>query len=238
MADLPARRFNETDTDAILRRTAELATGSEEELARRGLTIHEMEALAREAGLDPELVRQAARDVSTRHAQASAPWAGAPRRIVLEEEFEGELTEEVWESMVGEIQRTLGGMGFASRVGRTRSWIVSQTGARGPASRALSVTATPQRGKTIVRIEENLSQLAGALFGGVVGGFGGGTVGLWTGVGMGVLHSPAAAVALVIASLIGSYTAARHFFVRTYRKRSEELSDLLTRLGTARPLDG
>lgn len=238
MADLPARRFNETDTDAILRRTAELATGSEEEPARRGLTIDEMEALAKEAGLDPDLVRQAARDLSTRQAQASAPWAGAPRRILLEEEFDFELTEEIWESMVGEIQRTLGGIGFASRVGRTRSWIVSQTGRRGPTSRAVSITASTQKGKTVVRIDEELSQMAGALFGGIMGGLGGGTTGIWMGIGMGVLHSPVAAALMVLSAVASSYTLARHLFIKAYRKRSLELSELLTRLGDAKPIDG
>lgn len=238
MADLPARRFNETDTDAILRRTAELATGSDEKPARRGLTIDEMEALAKEAGLDPELVRQAARDLTTRQAQASSPWAGAPRRIVLEDEFDFALTEEIWESMVGEIQRTLGGIGFASQVGRTRSWIVSQTGHRGPTSRAVSITASTHKGKTVIRVDEELSQVAGAVFGGIMGGLGGGTTGIWMGIGMGVLHSPLAAGLMVASTLASSYTLARHFFVKTYRKRSEELSALLSRLGEAKPSDG
>ncbi|HWA58146.1 MAG TPA: hypothetical protein VG692_12875 [Gemmatimonadales bacterium] len=237
MADLPARRFNETDTDAILRRTAELATGSEEKPARRGLSLDEMESLAREAGLDPALVRQAARDVTTRQAQQASPWAGAPRRIVLEEEFEGELTEELWESMVGELQRCFGGIGLASKVGRTRTWMFAPTGPRAPHTRAVSVTASTAKGKTVIRIDEQLSQLAGALFGGIVGGFGGGTTGIWMGIGMGVLHSPIAAVALMLTSIGGAYSLARHLFVSTYRKRTAELSDLLTRLGNARPID-
>src|SRR5262245_41960654 len=109
---LPARRFNESDTDAILRRAAELASGNTGETpAQRGLTIEEMEALVTEAGLDPELVRKAARDVTIKRAQEATPWVGAPRRILLERELEGEITEEIWESMVGELQRTMGGVG-------------------------------------------------------------------------------------------------------------------------------
>lgn len=238
MPDLPARRFNESDTDAILRRAAELASGAEETPTQRGLTIEEMEALAGEAGLDPALVQRAAREVGFKQAQSASPWAGAPRRILVERQLEVELTEEVWESMVVEIQRTFGGAGFASQVGRTRTWTVSQTGGRGHSSRVVSVTVTAQQGKTMIRVDESLTQLAGAIFGGVVGGVGGGTTGLWVGIGMGMLHSPVAAVALVLAGVAGAYGLARALFVRAFRKRSEELNELVQRLAEARPVDG
>jgi len=237
-APLPSRRFNESDTDAILRRAAELASGAEETPTQRGLTIEEMEALAGEAGLDPALVQRAAREVGFKQAQSASPWVGAPRRILIERQIDRELTEEVWESMVGEIQQTFGGAGFASRVGRTRTWTVSQTGARGHSTRVVSVTATAQQGKTVIRVDETLTQVAGALFGGIVGGVGGGTTGIWVGIGMGVLHSPMAAVALALAGVAGSYALARALFVRAFRKRSEELNELVHRLAEARPLEG
>lgn len=236
-APLPSRRFNETDTDAILRRAAELASGAEGTPAQRGLTLEEMEALVGEAGLDPELIRRAARDVTLKQVEAATPWAGAPRRILIEREIDGEVTEELWESMVGEIQRTLGGIGFASRVGRTRSWTVAQTGQRGPTSRSVSVTVSSHKGKSVIRVDETLSQLAGALFGGIVGGGGGGSTGIWIGIGMGVLHSPVAAAALVAGALMGFYSLARALFRRTFRKRSEELNELVARLAEARPIE-
>jgi hypothetical protein len=237
-APLPARRYNETDTDAILRRAAELAAGSEEKSAQRGLTIEEMESLAGEAGLDPELVRRAAREVAIKRTQRAAPFAGAPNRVLLEREIPGEISEEVWESMVGEVQGLFGAVGFASRVGRTRSWSLAPTSVRGPQSRLVTLSATTHQGKTVLRLDESLSQLAGALFGGIMGGGGGGTIGIWMGIGMGVLHSPAAAVSMVLLSVLGSYTVARKLFVRAYRKRVEELNDLLNRVVEARPLDG
>lgn len=234
---LPARRFTESDTDAILRRAAELASGTGETPAQRGLTIEEMEALVSEAGLDPELVRRAASDVTLKRAQAASPWVGAPRRILIERELDIEVTEEIWESMVGEIQRTMGGIGFASRVGRTRSWTVGQTGGRGASSRNVSVTVSSQHGKSVIRIDENLNQLAGAVFGGCVGGGGGGTVGIWIGIGMGALRSPLIAGALVLGNLIAMVNLARTLYRRAFRKRSEELNELLARLVEARPID-
>jgi len=241
MADLPApqpfRRFSESDTDAILRRAAELASGAEDTPVQRGLTVEEMEALVSEAGLDPELVRRAAREMTLRQSQKVSPWAGAPRRILLERVIPGELSEEVWESMVGEIQQTFGGLGYASTVGRTRTWTVAPTGPRA-GSRVLSVTATSQPGQTILRVDESLSQLAGQLFGGLMGGLGGGLTGVWMGIGMGIFHSPAAAVALVLTGLGGAYGLARTLFIRSFTKRSQELQELLDRLAAAGPAEG
>jgi hypothetical protein len=230
----PARRFSETDTDAILRRTAELASGAEDTPVQRGLTVEEMEALVGEAGLDPELVRRAAREVTLRLSQEFSPWTGAPGRILLERVIPGELSEEVWESMVGEIQRSFGALGYASRVGRTRTWTVPPTGGHG---RVLSVTATTQQGQTILRVDESLSSLVGQLFGGLIGGLGGGLVGVWMGIGMGIFHSPAVAGALVITGVAGSYVLARALFRRAFTRRSRELGDLLDRLAAAGPAE-
>lgn len=235
--NLPIRRFNETDTDAILRRTAELASGTGEHPAHRGLTIEEMESLASEAGLNPELVRKAARDVALKQAQGATPWVGAPRRILIEREIDGEVSEELWESMVGEIQRTFGGIGFASRVGRTRSWTVGQNGPRGSSNRHVSVTVSHQHGKSAIRIDENLNQLAGAIFGGCVGGGGGGTVGVWIGIGQGIFRSPLLAGALVLGNLVAMYSLARGLYRRAFRKRNDELNELLGRLAEARPIE-
>jgi hypothetical protein len=228
-APLPARRFTETDTDAILRRTAELASGAEAGPGSRGLTIDEMESLASEAGLDPELVRRAAQEISLREAQRLTPWLGAPRRVLLERTLPGELSEDAWEAMVGEVQRSLGSLGFPARVGRSRSWSV---GGAGPSvsHRSVSITTSIQDGNTILRVEESLHHLAGGLFGGLVGGLGGGTTGLWIGLGLSVLHSPAAAIGLVLAGLSGSYLLARTVFARVAHRRAVELDRLLDRL--------
>jgi hypothetical protein len=225
-APLPARRFTETDTDAILRRTAELASGADAVPGSRGLTIDEMESLATEAGLDPELVRRAAREISLRDAQRPTPGLGAPRRVLLERILPGELSEGVWEAMVGEIQRSLGSMGSPASVGRTRMWSVG--GGRG--LRAISITTSMQGENTILRAEESLQRVAGGLFGGLIGGLGGGTTGIWVGIGLEVLHSPAAAVGLVMASLTSTYLLARTIFAWVARRRAVELDQLLDRL--------
>jgi hypothetical protein len=230
---LPARRFTETDTDAILRRTAELASGTDPAAASRGLTLDEMETLAREAGLSPELVRRAAREVSIRENLQRSPWTGGPRRLALERVVPGELTEEGWEAIVGEAQRTLGAPGFASRVGRIHTWSAqSQTG-NGGTARLVTITATSHDGSTTIRVDEPLTKLAGALFGGCVGGLGGGGMGVWIGIGMGVLHSPVAAVGIALSAVSGSYLLARKLYARAAARRLAGLDELLDRLVAA-----
>lgn len=232
-APLPARRFTETDTDAILRRTAELASGSAAAAESRGLTLDEMEALATEAGLSPALVRQAAREVSLRETTQVSPWTGGPRRLGLERVLPGELTEDQWEMIVGEVQRSLGVLGFVSKVGRTRTWSpISQTGA--PSSqRQVSVTARSHDGTTTLRVDEPLGKLAASLFGGLVGGFGGGGTGIWIGIGMGVFHSPLVAIACVLSAVGGTYTLARPLYQRAAARRLAELDAMLERMTAA-----
>jgi uncharacterized membrane protein YhiD involved in acid resistance len=75
------------------------------------------------------------------------------------------------------------------------------------------------------------------MFAGIVGGAGGGTTGIWMGIGMGVLHSPAAAAGMVITSLSVCYLVARGLYRRSFRKRSEEMNDLIARLAEARPIE-
>ncbi len=230
---VPVRRFTEADTDAILRRTAELASGADTAPASRGLTLDEMEALARDAGLSPELVRQAAREVSLRETGQISPFTGGPRRVGIERIIPGELTEDGWEAIVGEVQRTLGLPGFVSKAGRSRTWAaLSQTGS--PSSqRHVSVTVTGHDGNTVIRVDEPLAKMAGFVFGGLMGGLGGGTAGIWFGIGMGVFHSLLLSVAGVLTTVCGSYALARPLFKRAAARRLAEYDAMLDRMVTA-----
>jgi hypothetical protein len=224
---LPTRRFSENETDAILRRAAELqATGGAGQNRSRGLTVSEMERLAGEAGLDPTLIRQAASEVEVRTAARASPLIGVPTRLMFERAVQGEMDDDAWEATVLEAQRLCGQVGQASQVGRTRSW--TMLGGMGQAgTRAVSLSATVQNGRTIIRVDESLKQLAGALFGGLIGGLGGGTISLTIGIGRGVYHSPAVAATLALSMFGVSYTLARSFLARSARRRAAELAMIL-----------
>jgi hypothetical protein len=233
--NVPARRYGDSETEAILRRAAELqASGPSAPRTDRGLTLAELESIAREAGLDPVLVRQAAREIDRPSAAKAAPLLGAPTRLIAERTFEGELTEELWEAMVGEIQRTIGLPGHVSRVGRTRTWSV--LGAMGaPGHRSISVSATSAEGQSTLRAEEPIGPLAGGLFGGIMGGLGGGGLGAAVGIGLGVFHSAAAGVGLAVGLLATSYGLARMIYIHIARSRQQGMEALLDRLTSQVP---
>jgi hypothetical protein len=121
--------------------------------------------------------------------------------------------------MIDIIRRTLGEAGNVSAVGRSLSW--TATG-----SRKVQISVLVRDGRTTIHVLEKLKDLAGGLFGGIIGGGGGGSMGPMLGVGMGALHSPLAAVGLVIGMFGVAYTTARTIYTRLVRKRRDTLEQL------------
>jgi hypothetical protein len=228
---LAGRRFNEQEVAAIIKRASELQQVESPAESTTGMSLAELEQIAREAGLDPALVRRAASDLDTRvtDRQPSA-FLGAPTALVLERTIDGEVPAEEYEAMVLEIQRELGGVGSASTLGRSLVWTMTGVDRRRVSTRTVQVTVTPRNGRTTIRMEEPLGQLAGGLFGGLMGGLGAGTSGIWFGIAMTVFHSAAAAVPLIGGTIGASYLLARTIFGRMVRGRGERLQRLMSRL--------
>ena len=109
----------------ILQRTSGLER--KKQLERPTLELAEIEAIAKEAGLDPTLVRRAAAELELKRGEKSLSTrlTGAPLRHVMEREVDGELTTVMHESLAAEIRSALGPqamMGQVSAVGRTLTW--------------------------------------------------------------------------------------------------------------------
>jgi hypothetical protein len=230
--NVPAsRRFNETEVADIIKRASELQQLESTTESTTGMSLAELEQVAREAGLDPALVRRAASDLDTRVTdRRPSAFIGAPPALVLERTIDGELPVDEYESVVLEIQRELGGVGSASTLGRSLVWTMHGVGRRRASTRTVQVTVTPRNGRTTIRMEEPLGQLAGGLFGGLMGGLGGGSSGIAMGIGMGVFHSAPIAVGLIGSFIGGSYLLARTIFGRTVRGRGDRLQRLMSRL--------
>jgi len=229
---LAGRRFNEKEVAAIIKRASELqeveSTAGE---SSTGMSLAELEQIAREAGLDPALVRRAASDLDTRVTdQQPSAFFGAPTDLVLERTIDGEVPTEEYEALVLEIQRELGGVGAASGLGRTLVWTMTTHDHRRAATRTVQVTVTPRNGRTTIRIEEPLRPLAGGLFGGVIGGVGAGTGGIVMGIGMNLFNSMPVALSMVGGMVGASYLLARTIFGRMVRNRGERLQRLMSRL--------
>lgn len=189
--NLPAsRRFNEKEVAQIIKRASELQQEEAPTDSANGMSLTELEQVAREAGLDPALVRRAATDLDTRITdQSPSRFIGAPTRLTLERTIPGEIPTDEYETLVLEMNRVLGLVGSASTHGRTLQRTAQGVDRRRVSSRMVQITITPRHGRTTIRIEEPLGTLAGGLFGGLMGGLGGGLTGPAVGIGLGALHS-------------------------------------------------
>ena len=236
MADAPSssRKFNDEEVALIIKRAAELQ--QTEQIAQdpgSALSLADVEAIAKEAGIDPALVRRAANtlDQPSTEKTRPSPWVGAPTRLVYERVVDGEVTPDAYEPIVNEIRRTFGDNGVPSVLGRTLAWTSTQTGGRRHSrGRQIDVSVMSRGGVTTIRVEEELRNIAGALFGGLVGGGGGGTTGISVGIGMGALHSAPLAAMIWLAVAGGFYTLARVLFGNLSEKRDHELRSLTDRL--------
>jgi hypothetical protein len=167
----PPRQYGADEVQEILQRTSSLER--KKQLERPTLAIEEIEAIAKEAGLDPSLVRRAAQELELKQSEKtlSAKLAGAPLRQVFEREVEGEISAAMHEQLALEIKAVMGPsmtLGTLSSVGRSLNWTsISKQG-------SAELSLFPRDGKTVIRIEVNTSQFAGGIFGGLMGGIGGG----------------------------------------------------------------
>ena len=232
------RRFDDDEVSLILRRAGELQAARQSDPG--GMSLADLESAAREAGLDPALVRQAAAELSPRDGAAPLPagpgerFLGAPVLLRYERVVDGEVPSTEHDVLVDEIRRSLNDVGSFSVLGRTLAWGSTPPAGR-PASgigRRVTVTITTRGGRTAIRVEEQVASLATGLFGGIMGGVGGGGSGIAVGVGLAALHSGLAAAGLWGLLIAGSYGLARTIFTSIMRRRASQLSSLADRLAS------
>ena len=226
------RRFNEEEVALIIKRAAELQqTEQTEKDPGNALSLTDVEQIAREAGIDPKLIRQAALGLDQPSTTIRPnPWVGAPTRIVFERVVDGEIPIEEFEPLIADVRRTFGDNGVPSVLGRSLAWSSSMRGRRRAQGRQIDVSVVPRGGVTTIRVEEELRNLAGGLFGGLVGGGGGGSTGIVMGAGMALFDSFPAVAVMWVAVAGGFYALARAIFGNVAAKRERELRELANRL--------
>jgi len=226
------RRYDKDEVQEIVKRATELEANK---TASGAMTIGGVEALAGEVGVAPEVVRAAADSLKAPYVTPGAlgpnrtnHWVSGPTEVFFERVVDGELPESEYPSVVEEIRRVLRNAGQVSQFGRSFSWIAT----RGQALRRdLEVSVSVRRGQTRITIQENMSQLIGAVYGGIGGGMGGGGMGPIIGVGVGALHLVGAAVLTVIPVWLGiTYFTARTVYRRSSTNRLRECEALADRL--------
>lgn len=227
--DRPRRRYGEKEVGLILKRATELSQRAPEPTEGSGLTIEELEEIAIEAGIDPRYLRDAAAELDTKGPtpEGIERLLGGPLMVDLERRVPGEVPDDRWDDVIHEISRAADGQGHPSVIGRTLSWVLSDPNRQ----RFLQVTVSNRDGETLIRIEERMQQLAGAIYGGLLGGVGGGVgLGVGLGVGIGAMGSAVFATVFPLAVLTGSFWAAHMAFGSTAKKRRAALTTLLDRL--------
>src|SRR5262245_6223499 len=102
------RRFAPADVRRIVRRALDLAErDADTKATERPLTQEEIERLGGELGLPPTAIRSAIADDASPADAAPSP-STSPRRLVFEEELEGELPASLQEDVVDAIAGHLG----------------------------------------------------------------------------------------------------------------------------------
>lgn len=225
--DASSRRFGERDVARIIERATEIERGGLDTVQGGGLTLEELAEVAREAGIDPAVIRRAAADVEleSRTRTPASRLAGGPLSWRFERVLEGELPVDRYEDVVALLQRTTGDRGEASLRDRGITW---RTGESGELSRRLVVVRVAD-GRTSVTWDEKLTNLAAALFGGLGGG-----VGVGLGVGAAAPLWAAGVTVLGVGAPVviagGCFILARSAYGRSSRRREASAREAIDRI--------
>ncbi|HEV7703412.1 MAG TPA: serine/threonine-protein kinase, partial [Gemmatimonadaceae bacterium] len=208
--------------------------------ATSGIAMDRVRESAIEAGISREHVDRAAEELglvrggvrrSTRVDALSAPLArrpiltplfAAPFRVQEETDVEGEIAPADYELIVDTIRTSLHDEGAVSAFGRTLTWSSRVSSRKG---RNVSITLSPRNGRTRIRIDERLGQLAGGLYGGLVGGTS--SMAVWAATSAWrATHAVVPTVLAAIAVELTTFSIARTIIGFVKRKRARELAAL------------
>jgi len=229
-----SRHYSDEEVRLLLSRAAELESQGGNLPARvSGPTLDDIEAIASEAGINPALIRQAARELDSPSGvtpalpSPSGGFLGAPTAYELERVVVGEAPQSTLERLIPHLQRASDGVGHPSLLGKTLTW-QSQDASK---TRTMQVSVSVGRGETRLSIEERYGNLAGSLFGGIMGGGGTGIgLGVGFGVGLGALGSAAFATLFPIGIMAGAYALSRGIYRHTVHGRMRKLNKLMDEL--------
>lgn len=113
----PERRLTESEVSAVLRRAGE-------ESAQPGLTVAQVQEIARDVGLAPDAVSRALKESAS---GALVPAAvdrsfGMPVGVAKDVLLPGPLTDDAWDVLVSMLRSTFAARGKELRAGSVREW--------------------------------------------------------------------------------------------------------------------
>jgi hypothetical protein len=117
------RRFNDDEVAAIFAKATDVARTNQRQLpSSEGLTLTELQAIGREAGIAPERVAQAAAELDQAGSETSRRFLGLPLGVGRTVDLGRRLSEEEWEQLVVDLRETFDARGTVRQEGSFRQW--------------------------------------------------------------------------------------------------------------------
>lgn len=117
------RRYSEDEVTAIFARATEVQQSAPQRLSSgEGMSLSELQSIGREAGIAPELVAQAARELEQPSAPRMPTFLGMQLGVARTVEIGRKLSDEEWERLVVRLRETFDARGTLSTQGGLRQW--------------------------------------------------------------------------------------------------------------------
>jgi hypothetical protein len=117
------RLYGDKEMSRILKRAVELQQGKgKTDSMGRGISIGEIEQIARELGIDPRYVAEAAAEIERGEEGQEEQSLLGQTIIEVRRTVRGEISERQLEMMVQEIRRTFGAAGEIGQLGQSLEW--------------------------------------------------------------------------------------------------------------------
>ncbi len=118
------RLYTEKEISKILKRAGEIQA-SEREKVTMGLSLEELQQLAEEVGLEPDIIANVAETIDIEPENEDVGFLSSlmmPTKIDLEHVIQGEISEDEWPEVVAMMERHSGKAGSSSQVGKLLEW--------------------------------------------------------------------------------------------------------------------
>lgn len=158
MAD---RRYSDDEISEIFRRATEVqerAPQQQQLPPSEGMSLTELQSIGREAGIAPELVAQAARELDQPATPRVSSLLGIPTGVARTVRLERRLTDDEWDALVVRLRETFEARGLITVQGSFRTW----------SNGNLHVLVEPSGDGQLVRFRTTHGRARGYIVGGLI----------------------------------------------------------------------
>ena len=117
------RRYSDDEVSAIFARAAEVEDSTPHAVhSREGMNLAQLQQIGREAGIAPELISRAARELDQPPSPAVPSILGLPLGVARTVELGRKLSDDEWDRFVVSLRETFNARGHISTQGAFRTW--------------------------------------------------------------------------------------------------------------------